>query len=150
MDYREFYEEQTKQKIPEDFEIHHINFDRSDNEITNLVALPVKVHSDISNMVQKLNSILPDDITVNNKYYINLLTFLTPGNSVLRNYERQIINHILKLELIMLYLDFWNAIKEYFLKKDNSSIKLVCNYKFTENELPNNYQEVLAFLNKKY
>ena len=45
MDYRILYEEKTKMKIPKNFDIHHIDGNRNNNEITNLVALPKKIHS---------------------------------------------------------------------------------------------------------
>ena len=45
MDYRILYEEKTKTKIPKNFDIHHIDGNRNNNEITNLVALPKKIHS---------------------------------------------------------------------------------------------------------
>lgn len=45
MDYRKFYEEKTKRRLPKNWEIHHINFNREDNSIENLLALPQKIHA---------------------------------------------------------------------------------------------------------
>jgi hypothetical protein len=42
--YRKFYEEQTGKKIPKDFDVHHIDFNRNNNDIINLVAIPKKLH----------------------------------------------------------------------------------------------------------
>ncbi len=44
MNYRKFYEEQLNIKIPKDFDIHHIDYNHSNNDITNLVALPKDLH----------------------------------------------------------------------------------------------------------
>lgn len=44
MNYRKFYEEETGETIPEGYEIHHIDHDRKNNDIDNLVALPKKLH----------------------------------------------------------------------------------------------------------
>ena len=44
MDYRKYYEERTNKKIPKTFIIHHIDFDKNNNEIENLVALPNDKH----------------------------------------------------------------------------------------------------------
>lgn len=42
---KKFYENQTQWKIPNRwFHIHHIDSDRSNNDISNLVALPIQVH----------------------------------------------------------------------------------------------------------
>jgi len=42
--YRKFYEQKTGKKIPKDFDIHHIDFNRENNDIMNLVAIPKKLH----------------------------------------------------------------------------------------------------------
>lgn len=43
MDYRKYYKKIVGD-IPKDYEIHHIDFDRSNNYIYNLVALPKSLH----------------------------------------------------------------------------------------------------------
>lgn len=40
-DYRKIY---GKSKIPEGWEVHHIDFDKHNNEIDNLIAVPKEVH----------------------------------------------------------------------------------------------------------
>lgn len=45
-DYREIYKRHTGKDIPKDFEIHHIDFNRKNNDIENLVALPKEVHQE--------------------------------------------------------------------------------------------------------
>lgn len=42
--YRKFYEKQTGKKIPKDFDVHHIDFNRENNDIMNLVAIPKELH----------------------------------------------------------------------------------------------------------
>lgn len=44
VNYRKVYEELTKTKIPKGFEVHHIDFDRNNNDINNLVAIPKGIH----------------------------------------------------------------------------------------------------------
>ena len=41
---RKFYEKQTKAALPKDFEVHHIDSDRKNNDIDNLIALPRATH----------------------------------------------------------------------------------------------------------
>lgn len=44
MNYRKFYEAMCNFQIPKDYEIHHIDFDRNNNKISNLVMLPAFLH----------------------------------------------------------------------------------------------------------
>lgn len=44
MNYRKFYEEQLNIKLSKDFDIHHIDYNHSNNSLDNLVALPHKLH----------------------------------------------------------------------------------------------------------
>ncbi len=45
MDCRKIYAEMTKCEVPFNFQIHHIDGDRANNDIKNLVALPKSLHS---------------------------------------------------------------------------------------------------------
>ena len=45
-EYRLKYEYLTNRKIPEGFNVHHIDGNRKNNVMTNLVALPLKLHAD--------------------------------------------------------------------------------------------------------
>ena len=59
MNYRLFYEKQTGEKIPENFEVHHIDHNRKNNSIDNLVAIPKKLHKKYhSKALGKFNSAL--------------------------------------------------------------------------------------------
>jgi hypothetical protein len=44
--YRKSYEKITGVKLPKSFEVHHIDGDRTNNHILNLVALPRKLHKE--------------------------------------------------------------------------------------------------------
>lgn len=45
MDYKKYYELKTGKTIPANFEIHHLDLNIANNEISNLVALPKDLHS---------------------------------------------------------------------------------------------------------
>lgn len=45
MNYRKFYQNAIGQKIPKGFDVHHIDGNRENNDIKNLVAIPKKVHN---------------------------------------------------------------------------------------------------------
>ena len=45
MNYRKIYEMETKTKVPVSFDIQHLDFNRENNNISNLVALPCDLHS---------------------------------------------------------------------------------------------------------
>lgn len=40
------YQRLLKAQLPKDFEVHHIDGDKNNNDIKNLVALPVDLHRD--------------------------------------------------------------------------------------------------------
>lgn len=44
MDYRAFYQDITGEMIPLNFDVHHLDLDRSNNDISNLVAIPKPIH----------------------------------------------------------------------------------------------------------
>jgi hypothetical protein len=44
-DYRKLYEQTYGITIPHDFDIHHIDFNHNNNDISNLVALPKELHN---------------------------------------------------------------------------------------------------------
>ena len=50
-----FYVKKTGRKVPVGFEIHHIDFNRENNDISNLVALPKKVHRDYHKYSDRYN-----------------------------------------------------------------------------------------------
>lgn len=56
---KKFYEEQTQWKIPNKyFHIHHIDSDRNNNDISNLVALPMQTHLRYHGLFQRYLSSL--------------------------------------------------------------------------------------------
>jgi hypothetical protein len=42
---RKFYEDKTGRELPKDFHVHHIDFNGTNDDILNLIALPKKLHS---------------------------------------------------------------------------------------------------------
>ena len=44
MNYRTFYEKETSLSLPPDFDVHHIDLNRENNQIKNLVAIPKPLH----------------------------------------------------------------------------------------------------------
>ena len=56
--YRKYYEAQTGVKIPDGFHIHHIDHDRDNNTIENLVALPEELHTKYHNLRKKYSLLI--------------------------------------------------------------------------------------------
>jgi hypothetical protein len=44
MNYRQFYEKKIGEKVPKDWHVHHINTNKKDNRIENLVAISRSLH----------------------------------------------------------------------------------------------------------
>lgn len=93
MDYKKIYENALNVFVPEDFEIHHIDLNRSNNDILNLVAIPKDLHVEY------------------HKYH-KYLSFdkMNPVGSIIdvpRGYNSNLINNLVRLnELIDLMNDY--------------------------------------------
>jgi hypothetical protein len=74
MNYRKYYEEQTGQTVPKGYEVHHINKDRGDNRIENLVALPVDLHCRLHGTEPKIGEIMVN-VTGHTRRGIGLLDY---------------------------------------------------------------------------
>jgi len=44
INYRKFYEKELGIKIPKDFDVHHLDYNRENNDLHNLVAIPKNLH----------------------------------------------------------------------------------------------------------
>ncbi len=52
VNYRKIYEQETGFPIPEGWDVHHIDGDRANNNILNLVALPSELHQQYHNVAK--------------------------------------------------------------------------------------------------
>lgn len=70
--YRKFYQGQCGIQIPDGFDIHHLDFDRSNNNLDNLLLLPTELHSKYHQLVmvcsQKPTDIILSTIEHGNGY----------------------------------------------------------------------------------
>lgn len=55
MKYRDYYKKFFNIEFDDRFEIHHINFDRKDNDISNLILLPKEVHRAVHDLMYNLS-----------------------------------------------------------------------------------------------
>ena len=56
MHYRKIYENHLKQKIPKGFEVHHIDLNHYNDDITNLVAIPKKLHTEFHKYINSIEN----------------------------------------------------------------------------------------------
>ena len=54
VNYRKYYEKCLDIKIPKGFVIHHIDFDRNNNDISNLLMLPKDLHEEYHKVLGEL------------------------------------------------------------------------------------------------
>lgn len=60
MNYRTFYQKKTGIKLLKNYEVHHLDHDRNNNSIINLVAVPKKLHSNYHKSYNKFIIALED------------------------------------------------------------------------------------------
>lgn len=100
MNYRVFYQNQIKQEIPHGFVVHHLDGNRNNNKITNLVAIPEQTHISYHTILQ---TIILDygQVTPIKQFNWNLSSL---GISSIARYQRHLIlkiyNNIEKLQEI--------------------------------------------------
>ena len=70
-DFRRYYEEYYNIKIPEEFDIHHIDFNHSNNAIDNLIMIPKILHNKYHYIVTQLGGLENNRLSVYGK--INIL-----------------------------------------------------------------------------
>ena len=118
MNYRKYYEQQTKQKLPKGFDVHHLDFNRENNNISNLVALPKKTHNKYHFLLQQtgidlspitINDLIPSGII--NKGCAFLYHRLQALNSFLEVYQ----------EVQEWVLFRQHLIDNFYLPQDNKS-----------------------------
>lgn len=54
MDYRKIYETVLMEKIPKNFEIHHIDLNHKNNDIRNLIAIPKSLHQNFHRCINEI------------------------------------------------------------------------------------------------
>lgn len=60
-DYREFYKRYYNiDFVGKEFEVHHIDFDRENNDIKNLILLPKKLHERYHELLPYVQSLIDD------------------------------------------------------------------------------------------
>jgi hypothetical protein len=110
MDYRKFYEEKTGEEIPEGFEVHHLDFDRENNNIKNLVALPSAIHMIYHSCLKEFESIpaiRPEDLIPK--------SILDHGSGYTQFLFSQISTVIRKINPTMSEITRWISYRDFLL-----------------------------------
>jgi hypothetical protein len=108
--YRKFYEKETGSKIPDGFDIHHIDCDRSNNHILNLVALPKELYREYHRQISGLSPTMPGEQN-NLMFSINLQL----SSGIVLDYEDMLVKQFFKA---------WEVVKQcsHYIYHRNSLI----------------------------
>ena len=116
MHYRKFYEKLTNKKIPKDFEVHHIDFDRENNDIHNLIAIPRDLHRKYHSSFKQC------------EYY----EIKTPKFFTVIGYDHDLYSYMIELhkehDLLRLKFKHWIHFRNHLLGYHNDIINT--NYKY--------------------
>lgn len=90
--YRKFYEKQTGKKVPKDFDIHHIDLNRENNDIENLVAIPKELHKKYHALLSKIMPL--GEIKIDKSDFVPLLA----GDKEMQKYCKYYVNTVSMIE----------------------------------------------------
>lgn len=105
--YRRIYEQKCNIKIPKGYEIHHIDFNRDNNNIMNLVALPKELHNKYHTLLRRYKSI-HYEVQTELKSILELGSAI---NAYIKNNDLKIIGE---------FIDVWYECQHYVLYRDQS------------------------------
>ena len=103
MDYRKYYKEYYKIEFDDNYAIHHMDFDRRNNDISDLILLPRKLHAKY-HLVLNVLSICPKKPVADG--YIDF----TLSNSEMTDYNSKMLE---KLPDVIKECNKWIRYKEY-------------------------------------
>lgn len=98
--YRKFYEKEMEIELPEDWDVHHVDGNRANNSIENLIAIPKKLHQNYHTIKAKIDTIIKecrviDDIFTPNEFcYPDYREFVNLNNEMLPLYNE--ISHYIR------------------------------------------------------
>lgn len=95
MSYRKKYERVTNRKLPGGYDIHHIDGNRKNNDIYNLLALPAGIH-------RKYHKIKNDS----RRGYSEMVDDLYYSEAIIHCFEDWIVSYIEIQREVMLYLQY--------------------------------------------
>lgn len=107
MNYRKFYEEQTKTKLPKHFDVHHIDHDRTNNSIENLIAIPKNIHQKYHWYFNQISGFETKEIVIN----VNPHSYLSIMNNL--NKYCEIMEEMHKFLMFRNYLIDKNTFNYY-------------------------------------
>ena len=102
--YRKHYEKLTNRNIPNGFDVHHIDLNRENNNIENLVALPKKLHQDY-------HIFILTDTSFDLGY--GLKSSLDPGH----NYLNFLTDNLMRFRDVYNKCNAWVDFRNHLLKK---------------------------------
>lgn len=103
MQYRRLYEDFYGIKIPKGYEVHHIDFNHSNNDPHNLVALPKDLHRRLHKAYYEYNRV-KDDYTLND----------------IKLHSGQITGSLMFMQFLYSYLSVVEECTFYMDKKENA------------------------------
>lgn len=119
--YRKTYEKETGFKVPKKWEVHHIDFDRENNHIDNLIAIPKKIHRRYHELIRQNMWIKKDGNTPYISLQIDILDCTPDHYTRIYNYKK-IMKIYIKLK------EFLIMVNEYFIKDDLHEVTNLVKY----------------------
>lgn len=98
MNYRKFYQDELGLILDKSYDVHHIDSNRKNNKLSNLVSIPKKLHCKYHTRKANYEDIISRINDCNYFYKLEYLSFINVIHS---------------------FMDVKNEISEYIIKRDN-------------------------------
>lgn len=103
MGYRKLYEKEFNITIPSDYDIHHIDFDHSNNKISNLLLIPHALHIALHEFVKQYGEMVNND---NGQFQIDTQVGANMATRMFAQYA-----------VLWEKLEYWIASKEHEMQR---------------------------------
>lgn len=109
INYREYYKQYYNIDFSDDYDIHHIDLDRNNNSIENLLLIPKSLHLKYHNAIKPVSFICDKNIQLDKSIWVNFNAKITT-NAIQDCYQLEVLETLIP---ILWECNVWGDYKAY-------------------------------------